>query len=84
MNGRRLPIGIQTFRKLRDDGCYYVDKTALIHRLTAEGSHYFPSRPRRFGKSLLLDTLNFRTCGVRRHEVEASAKATAIRRPLRI
>ena len=57
MSGRRLPIGIQTFRKLRDDGCYYVDKTALIHRLVAEGSHYFLSRPRRFGKSLLLDTL---------------------------
>ena len=57
MTRRRLPIGIQTFRKVRDDGCYYVDKTAFMHRLAAEGSHYFLSRPRRFGKSLFLDTL---------------------------
>ena len=57
MTRRRLPIGIQTFRKVRDDGCYYVDKTAFMHRLAAEGTHYFLSRPRRFGKSLFLDTL---------------------------
>ena len=54
---RRLPIGIQTFRKIREDGCYYVDKTALIRQLTEGGQHYFLSRPRRFGKSLLLDTI---------------------------
>ena len=54
---RRLPIGIQTFRLIREGGCYYVDKTALIQRLVAEGRHYFLSRPRRFGKSLLLDTV---------------------------
>ena len=54
---RKLPIGIQTFRKLREDGCYYVDKTAYARRLLDEGSHYFLSRPRRFGKSLFLDTL---------------------------
>ena len=54
---RRLPIGLQTFRKLREDNCYYVDKTAYIERLLAEGTHYFLSRPRRFGKSLFLDTL---------------------------
>ena len=53
---RRLPIGIQTFRRIREDGCYYVDKTAHIRRLLDEGSHYFLSRPRRFGKSLFLDT----------------------------
>ena len=53
----KLPIGIQTFRKLREDGCYYVDKTAYLRRLLDEGSHYFLSRPRRFGKSLFLDTL---------------------------
>ena len=57
MDRRRLPIGIQTFRKVREDGCYYVDKTPHIERLLREGTHYFLSRPRRFGKSLFLDTL---------------------------
>ena len=57
MARRRLPIGVQTFRKLWEDNCYYVDKTAYIERLLAEGTHYFLSRPRRFGKSLFLDTL---------------------------
>ena len=54
---RKLPIGIQTFRKIREEGCYYVDKTAYAARLVEEGAHYFLSRPRRFGKSLFLDTL---------------------------
>ena len=54
---RKLPIGIQTFREIRRDGHYYVDKTAYIERLLDEGKHYFLSRPRRFGKSLLADTL---------------------------
>ncbi len=54
---RKLPIGIQTFREIREEHCYYVDKTAYIGRLVAEGKHYFLSRPRRFGKSLFLDTL---------------------------
>ena len=54
---RRLPIGIQTFRKIWQENCYYVDKTAYIRRLLDEGTHYFLSRPRRFGKSLFLDTL---------------------------
>jgi hypothetical protein len=54
---KKLPIGIQTFAKLREEDCYYVDKTGLAMQLVAEGSHYFLSRPRRFGKSLLLDTL---------------------------
>ena len=57
MSKRRLPIGIQTFREVRDENCYYVDKTAYIRRLLDEGKHYFLSRPRRFGKSLFLDTL---------------------------
>ena len=57
MSRRRLPIGIQTFRKLRERDCYYVDKTAYVHRLLNEDTHYFLSRPRRFGKSLFLDTL---------------------------
>ena len=58
MARRRLPIGIQTFRKVREQDCYYVDKTTYIERLLEEGTHYFLSRPRRFGKSLFLDTLH--------------------------
>ena len=57
MTRRRLPIGIQTFREVREDGCYYVDKTPFIEQLLDGGKHYFLSRPRRFGKSLFLDTL---------------------------
>ncbi len=57
MTRRKLPIGIQTFRKIREGGYYYVDKTAFARRLVHEGTHYFLSRPRRFGKSLFLDTL---------------------------
>ena len=57
MTKRRLPIGIQAFGKLREQNCYYVDKTAYIRKLLNEGTHYFLSRPRRFGKSLFLDTL---------------------------
>ena len=48
---------MQTFRELREQNCYYVDKTPYIQRLLDEGKHYFLSRPRRFGKSLFLDTL---------------------------
>ena len=54
---RKLPIGIQTFRLIREEGFYYVDKTAHIRCLVDQGRHYFLSRPRRFGKSLLLDTI---------------------------
>ena len=54
---RRLPIGIQTFRLIREESYYYVDKTAYIQRLVDADRHYFLSRPRRFGKSLLLDTM---------------------------
>ena len=50
-------MGVSVFRELREEGCYYVDKTAYIERLRHEGKHYFLSRPRRFGKSLFLDTL---------------------------
>ena len=52
-----LPIGIQTFSNLREEDAYYVDKTRLILSLVQSGSRYFLSRPRRFGKSLLLSTL---------------------------
>ncbi len=54
---RKLPIGVQTFREVREEGYYYVDKTAWVRRLVDGGKHYFLSRPRRFGKSLLLDTI---------------------------
>ncbi|MDP3423422.1 MAG: AAA family ATPase, partial [Burkholderiaceae bacterium] len=54
---KKLPIGIQTFREIREEGHYYVDKTGFCLRLVCEGKYYFLSRPRRFGKSLLMDTL---------------------------
>ncbi|MCD8182113.1 MAG: ATP-binding protein [Bacteroides sp.] len=53
---RKLPIGIQTFEKLREDGYLYIDKTAMIYRIASTSSPYFLSRPRRFGKSLLIST----------------------------
>ncbi|MDR1062357.1 MAG: ATP-binding protein [Azoarcus sp.] len=58
MSRKKLPIGIQTFREIREDNCYYVDKTAFALRMIREGKAYFLSRPRRFGKSLFLDTLS--------------------------
>lgn len=51
------PVGVQNFEKIRKEGYVYVDKTALIHRLVKLGTYYFLSRPRRFGKSLLISTL---------------------------
>ncbi|HAA45281.1 MAG TPA: hypothetical protein DCE28_07305 [Halomonas sp.] len=54
---RKLPIGIQTFSDIREGGYYYVDKTPFIEKLANQNKYYFLSRPRRFGKSLLLDTL---------------------------
>ncbi len=51
------PIGVQSFESLRKDGYVYVDKTAHVHRLATTGRYYFLSRPRRFGKSLLLSTM---------------------------
>ncbi|MBO4319733.1 MAG: AAA family ATPase [Treponema sp.] len=56
---RKLPIGIQDFEKLRENGCIYVDKTAFIYQLARVKSPYFLSRPRRFGKSLLLSTMEY-------------------------
>lgn len=53
----KYPIGIQSFEDIRTSGYAYVDKTAFIHKLVAEGKYYFLSRPRRFGKSLLLSTM---------------------------
>ena len=57
--GRNMlyPIGIQSFEEIRNGGYVYVDKTALIYKLTSTGKYYFLSRPRRFGKSLLVSTM---------------------------
>lgn len=57
MSEKLYPIGIQNFESLRKDGYLYVDKTALIYQLAKRGRYYFLSRPRRFGKSLLISTL---------------------------
>ncbi|MDR2690263.1 MAG: AAA family ATPase, partial [Azoarcus sp.] len=57
MSRKKLPIGIQTFAKIREADYYYVDKTAFALKMIEEGTAYFLSRPRRFGKSLFLDTL---------------------------
>ena len=56
MSLRKLPVGVQDFASLREDGYLYVDKTASIYRLAVGGTQVFLSRPRRFGKSLLLST----------------------------
>ena len=53
----KYPIGIQDFEKIRQDGFVYVDKTALLYDLVTNGTIYFLGRPRRFGKSLLVSTL---------------------------
>ena len=55
----KYPIGIQDFARIIEDGYVYVDKTALIYRLVTEGKIYFLCRPRRFGKSLLVSTLEY-------------------------
>ncbi|MBQ8501760.1 MAG: ATP-binding protein [Bacteroides sp.] len=57
MGNKIYPIGVQNFEKLRTSNYYYVDKTEIIYRLVTSGSYYFLSRPRRFGKSLLISTL---------------------------
>ena len=54
---RKYPVGIQSFESIREDGYVYVDKTPLIYKMITEGKPYFLSRPRRFGKSLLVSTL---------------------------
>ena len=56
MTKRELPIGIRTFREVREEGCCYVDETACAQRLVDGGRHYFPPCPQRFGKSLFADT----------------------------
>ena len=57
MSNKIYPIGIQNFEKIRQDGYFYIDKTAWVYQMVKTGSYYFLSRPRRFGKSLLISTL---------------------------
>jgi len=57
MKLKKLPIGIQTFSKIVEDNHVYIDKTEIAYNLIKKGTYYFLSRPRRFGKSLFLDTL---------------------------
>lgn len=57
MNFRRYPIGVQNFEQLRSGNYVYVDKTVLVYKLANTNTTYFLSRPRRFGKSLLVSTL---------------------------
>lgn len=54
---RKYPVGIQSFENIRRDGYVYIDKTPLVYKMITEGKPYFLSRPRRFGKSLLVSTL---------------------------
>ncbi|MDE6682152.1 MAG: AAA family ATPase, partial [Muribaculaceae bacterium] len=53
----KYPIGIQSFEKLREENYLYVDKTPYVYDIVKDGGYYFLSRPRRFGKSLFLSTL---------------------------
>ena len=59
MTLKRFPIGVQDFARIREEGMYYVDKTDLIYKLTHTDLYYFLSRPRRFGKSLLISALQY-------------------------
>ncbi|MDR1898212.1 MAG: AAA family ATPase, partial [Prevotellaceae bacterium] len=59
MTTRKLPIGVQDFASIREDGYLYIDKTAHIEKLLSSGKPYFLARPRRFGKSLFLSTLKY-------------------------
>ena len=74
---RKLPIGIQTFRRMREENRYYVDKTAFCWRLVEEGDRYFLSRPRRFGKSLLVDNIEGAVRG-QRAAVPGSVRARQV------
>ncbi len=65
MQATKLPIGIQSFEKLRTGGFIYIDKTPFVARMASQAGTYFLSRPRRFGKSLLLDTMDLAFSGRR-------------------
>ena len=75
MQRKKLPIGIQTFREIREGGHYYVDKSGFALRLTEQGKYYFLSRPRRFGKSLFLDSC--RSCSAAARSSSGGWRRTA-------
>lgn len=75
----KYPIGIQSFESLINDGYIYVDKTALIYQLVHTGRYYFLSRPRRFGKSLLISTLEAYFNG-QQETVQGTGNGTARKR----
>ena len=54
---KKLPVGISTLREIIEEGHAYMDKSRFVHDLSEQGKYYFLSRPRRFGKSLFIDTL---------------------------
>jgi hypothetical protein len=58
MTLKRLPIGIQAFSSIREDDFVYIDKTQMLHQMVSVQGRYFLSRPRRFGKSMLVSTLH--------------------------
>ncbi len=64
---QKYPIGIQTFSKLREENLLYIDKTEQVYKLTQGGTYFFLSRPRRFGKSLLINTLQCLYEGQKEH-----------------
>ena len=77
---RKYPVGIQSFESIRKDGYIYIDKTPLIYKMITEGKPYFLSRPRRFGKSLLVSTLEAIFQG-RRELFEAFTTEDGIEQP---
>ena len=77
---RKYPVGVQDFEKLRTEGYVYVDKTPLIYKMISEGGAYFLSRPRRFGKSLLVSTLAALFEG-KRHLFEAFTTTQGVEQP---
>ena len=83
-HGRRLPIGMEDFTHIRENNFYYVDKTHLIEKLTLDShtqkkvpGYYFLSRPRRFGKSLMLDTIQCLFEGKKRSYLKACISTTS-------
>ena len=77
-NNRRLPVGIQSFEEIRKEGYLYVDKTDVIWQLANKGKKYnYLSRPRRFGKSVLVDTL-YGIIEIRTQSIRFSTRTTHI------
>lgn len=76
MARKRYPIGIQTFERIRKEDWFYVDKTEYIYRMThTDGTYFFLSRPRRFGKSLLVSTFESYFEGKRNYSMVLPSKS---------